>query len=163
MASLKASISVNQHLLILYWKIGSIILQQRNIEGWGTKAGPLRKLIRSLYGFHLQVLQNLKLKNLCSRLLHNYHGSILHIFGQSKKTDQSERSGEIKKYWVCAIFEGQKSIASAHQTLVPLLLPEDIQNISNWSTQPRLKANWEVTLRKRILRSKKIAVRLIKL
>src|SRR5476649_2415078 len=36
-ARLKASISVNQHLLILYWKIGNIILQQQNAEGWGTK------------------------------------------------------------------------------------------------------------------------------
>jgi predicted nuclease of restriction endonuclease-like (RecB) superfamily len=34
---LKAAISVNQHLLILYWKIGNIILEQRNAEGWGTK------------------------------------------------------------------------------------------------------------------------------
>lgn len=34
---LKAAISVNQHLLMLYWKIGSIILQQQTTEGWGTK------------------------------------------------------------------------------------------------------------------------------
>ncbi|SHM41305.1 YhcG family protein [Mucilaginibacter sp. OK098] len=34
---LKAAISVNQHLLMLYWKIGSIILQQQSTEGWGTK------------------------------------------------------------------------------------------------------------------------------
>ncbi len=36
-ARLKASASVNHHLLILYWKIGNIILQQQNLEGWGTK------------------------------------------------------------------------------------------------------------------------------
>lgn len=35
-ARLKAAISVNQHLLLLYWKIGNIILQQQNSEGWGT-------------------------------------------------------------------------------------------------------------------------------
>ncbi|MEP6611858.1 MAG: DUF1016 N-terminal domain-containing protein, partial [Mucilaginibacter sp.] len=34
---LKAAISVNQHLLMLYWKIGSIILEQQSTEGWGTK------------------------------------------------------------------------------------------------------------------------------
>lgn len=34
---LKAAISVNQHLLMLYWKIGSIILRQQSTEGWGTK------------------------------------------------------------------------------------------------------------------------------
>ncbi len=36
-ARLKAAISVNQHLLLLYWKIGNIILQQQRLEGWGTK------------------------------------------------------------------------------------------------------------------------------
>jgi len=36
-ARLKASISVNRHLLMLYWKIGNIILEQQNAEGWGTK------------------------------------------------------------------------------------------------------------------------------
>ncbi|MDB4903927.1 MAG: hypothetical protein JWQ63_3208 [Mucilaginibacter sp.] len=36
-ARLKAAISVNQHLLMLYWKIGNIILEQQNSEGWGTK------------------------------------------------------------------------------------------------------------------------------
>ncbi len=36
-ARLKAATSVNRHLLILYWKIGNIILQQQNLEGWGTK------------------------------------------------------------------------------------------------------------------------------
>jgi predicted nuclease of restriction endonuclease-like (RecB) superfamily len=36
-ARLKAAISVNQHLLVLYWKIGNIILEQQSAEGWGTK------------------------------------------------------------------------------------------------------------------------------
>ena len=36
-ARLRAAISVNQHLLVLYWKIGKIILEQQNAEGWGTK------------------------------------------------------------------------------------------------------------------------------
>ena len=36
-ARLKAAISVNQHLLMLYWKIGNIILEQQSAEGWGTK------------------------------------------------------------------------------------------------------------------------------
>ena len=36
-ARLRAAISVNQHLLMLYWKIGNIILEQQNAEGWGTK------------------------------------------------------------------------------------------------------------------------------
>jgi predicted nuclease of restriction endonuclease-like (RecB) superfamily len=36
-ARLRAAISVNQHLLVLYWKIGRIILEQQSAEGWGTK------------------------------------------------------------------------------------------------------------------------------
>jgi len=36
-ARLRAAISVNQHLLILYWRIGRIILEQQSAEGWGTK------------------------------------------------------------------------------------------------------------------------------
>ena len=34
---LNAAISVNKHLLLLYWRIGNIILQRQNEEGWGTK------------------------------------------------------------------------------------------------------------------------------
>ncbi|MHC1707345.1 MAG: YhcG family protein [Bacteroidales bacterium] len=33
----KASVSVNTHLLLLYWIIGNKILEQQNKEGWGTK------------------------------------------------------------------------------------------------------------------------------
>ena len=36
-ARLKATISANASLLYLYWEIGNIILEQKNIEGWGTK------------------------------------------------------------------------------------------------------------------------------
>lgn len=36
-ARLRAAISVNQHLLTLYWKIGKIILEQQSAEGWGAK------------------------------------------------------------------------------------------------------------------------------
>lgn len=36
-ARVKAVFAANSHLLILYWKIGSTILQQMVAEGWGTK------------------------------------------------------------------------------------------------------------------------------
>ncbi|WP_259066271.1 PDDEXK nuclease domain-containing protein [Mucilaginibacter sp. X4EP1] len=54
-ARLKAAISVNQHLLMLYWKIGNIILLQQNLEGWGTKvierlSNDLRKEFPSMKG-----------------------------------------------------------------------------------------------------------------
>ncbi len=54
-ARLKAAISVNQHLLVLYWKIGRIILQQQKSEGWGTKvierlSNDLRKAFPDMKG-----------------------------------------------------------------------------------------------------------------
>jgi len=34
---LRASISVNRELILLYWEIGHMILQRQKIEGWGAK------------------------------------------------------------------------------------------------------------------------------
>ena len=36
-AQTKAVVAVNQHLLLLYWEIGSIVLQRQNKDGWGAK------------------------------------------------------------------------------------------------------------------------------
>src|SRR5436190_168177 len=36
-ARLKVSLTVNQQLLVLYWKIGNNILEQQAMEGWGAK------------------------------------------------------------------------------------------------------------------------------
>ena len=36
-AQIKASLAVNSELIILYWKIGKIILQQQKEQGWGAK------------------------------------------------------------------------------------------------------------------------------
>jgi predicted nuclease of restriction endonuclease-like (RecB) superfamily len=36
-AQIKAALAVNQELVMLYWQIGSRILQQQQEEGWGTK------------------------------------------------------------------------------------------------------------------------------
>jgi len=36
-ARIQASLSVNMHLLVLYWKIGKTILQHQQAEGWGAK------------------------------------------------------------------------------------------------------------------------------
>ncbi len=33
----KASLSVNRELILLYWEIGSHVLQRQQMEGWGTK------------------------------------------------------------------------------------------------------------------------------
>ena len=36
-ARIRASLSVNRELIILYWEIGHLILQRQQTEGWGTK------------------------------------------------------------------------------------------------------------------------------
>ena len=36
-AQIKASLAVNSELVILYWNIGKIILQQQKEQGWGAK------------------------------------------------------------------------------------------------------------------------------
>ena len=36
-ARIKASLSANVHLLVLYWKMGKVIADQEETEGWGTK------------------------------------------------------------------------------------------------------------------------------
>jgi len=64
-ARLKAAVSVNQHLLILYWKIGHIILQQQNIEGWGTKvigrlSADLRNLFPDMKGISMRNLKYMR-------------------------------------------------------------------------------------------------------
>ena len=45
-AQIKASLSVNQEMLILYWNIGRLILDQQNKEKWG--AGIVRALSKDL-------------------------------------------------------------------------------------------------------------------
>lgn len=36
-ARIRASLSINQELIILYWEIGHLILKRQEIEGWGAK------------------------------------------------------------------------------------------------------------------------------
>jgi len=36
-ARIRASLSINQELITLYWEIGHLILKRQEIEGWGAK------------------------------------------------------------------------------------------------------------------------------
>ena len=45
-ACVKANLSVNRELVLLYWKIGKVILQRQSQEGWGTKI--IERLSRDL-------------------------------------------------------------------------------------------------------------------
>ena len=55
-ARLKAALSVNQELILLYWEIGQMILKRQRKEGWGAKvidrlAHDLRKEFPDMKGF----------------------------------------------------------------------------------------------------------------
>lgn len=45
-AQIKAALAVNQELILLYWRIGSDILQREQTEGWGSKV--IRRLSQDL-------------------------------------------------------------------------------------------------------------------
>src|SRR5438874_2367423 len=36
-AQIKATLSVNKELMILYWSIGKVIAEKQTADGWGTK------------------------------------------------------------------------------------------------------------------------------
>lgn len=47
-ARIRAAVSANMHLLVLYWKMGRAILQSQEAEGWGVKIiGNLAKDLRA--------------------------------------------------------------------------------------------------------------------
>jgi predicted nuclease of restriction endonuclease-like (RecB) superfamily len=55
-AQLRAALSVNRELVLLYWSIGRDILARQNEQGWGAKvidrlAGDLRKAFPEMSGF----------------------------------------------------------------------------------------------------------------
>lgn len=64
-AQLKASLSVNKDLLLLYWEIGNTILSRQQNEGWGTKvidrlAGDLQKAFPDMKGFSSRNLKYMR-------------------------------------------------------------------------------------------------------
>ena len=64
-ARLRASLSVNRELILLYWQIGKDILLRQQDEGWGTKvisrlAEDLRKEFPDMKGFSRSNLMNMK-------------------------------------------------------------------------------------------------------
>ena len=64
-ARIKAALSVNRHLITVYWKIGNIIRQQQNMEGWGTKvierlSNDLRKEFPDMKGMSVRNLKYMK-------------------------------------------------------------------------------------------------------
>jgi len=55
-ARLRATLAVNQELLDLYWRVGTIILKQQELKRWGAKviqtlSEDIRKAFPDLQGF----------------------------------------------------------------------------------------------------------------
>ena len=64
-ARLKATLSVNRELILLYWEIGQMILQRQKKEGWGAKvierlAHDLRKEFPDMRGFSARNLKYMR-------------------------------------------------------------------------------------------------------
>ena len=64
-ARLKAALSVNQELILLYWEIGQMILKRQRKEGWGAKvierlAHDLRKEFPDMKGFSARNLKYMR-------------------------------------------------------------------------------------------------------
>ena len=61
-AQIKAHLSVNKEMLILYWQIGKTILEKQQAEGWGTKvikrlSEDLLKEFKNMSGFSARNLE----------------------------------------------------------------------------------------------------------
>ncbi len=64
-ARLNAALSVNKQMLVLYWRIGKIILEQQQNEGWGTRvidrlSTDLRKAFPDMKGFSSRNLKYMR-------------------------------------------------------------------------------------------------------
>lgn len=65
LAQLRAAISVNKELVLLYWQIGQDILNRQQQQGWGAKvinrlAADLRKAFPEMKGFSLRNLKYMR-------------------------------------------------------------------------------------------------------
>jgi len=64
-AQVKVAIAANQELLILYWEIGTLILERQAKEGWGAKvreqlSRDLKKIFPNMRGFSKRNLLYMK-------------------------------------------------------------------------------------------------------
>ena len=64
-AQIKAHLTVNKEMLILYWQIGKTIIEKQEKEGWGTKiidklADDLRKEFSEKMGFSSRNLKYMR-------------------------------------------------------------------------------------------------------
>jgi hypothetical protein len=93
-AQVRAALSINRELVLLYWGIGGDILDRQKSEGWGAKvvdrlARDLLQAFPGMTGFGARNLKYMRAfaeripsSNLCNRSLHNCPGDTM--FGFSK-------------------------------------------------------------------------------
>ena len=85
---LKALLSANAEMLLLYWKIGKTILDQQDQSGWGSKvieqlAKDIKSELVDMHGLSVRTLNTsanslrpIRILNLCKRQLHKLSGTI---------------------------------------------------------------------------------------
>jgi hypothetical protein len=91
-AQVRAALSINRELVLLYWGIGRDILTRQQSEGWGAKvvdrlAHDLLQAFPGMTGFGARNLKYMRAlaeatraSNLCNRSLHNCPGDIMYEF-----------------------------------------------------------------------------------
>jgi predicted nuclease of restriction endonuclease-like (RecB) superfamily len=91
-AQVRAALSVNRELVLLYWQIGREILQRQDSEGWGAKvidrlARDLRAAFPEMKGFSPRSLKYMRAlaaaypdEQLCNGRLHNCPGRTMSSF-----------------------------------------------------------------------------------
>ena len=96
-AQYKATLHVNQELIMLYYHIGQVINEHKT---WGSKfienlAADIHMSFPNVTGYSARNLKYMAklaatylMKNLCNRLLHKFHGVILRFFWINFRTIQ---------------------------------------------------------------------------
>src|SRR5258707_15403621 len=87
-AQLRASLSVNRELVLLYWQIGRDILDRQDRERWGAKvidrlSVDLKRAFPDMHGFSPRNLKYMRAfaeawpeETSCNSLLHKFRGAI---------------------------------------------------------------------------------------
>ena len=83
-AQIKATLSANAEMILMYWDIGRLITERQQREGWGAAVIP--RLSRDLrndlpeekgfsernIGYMIRLARNMAFRQFCNRLLQNY-------------------------------------------------------------------------------------------
>jgi predicted nuclease of restriction endonuclease-like (RecB) superfamily len=92
----RASLSVNAHLLSLYWEIGHAILQQQDQKGWGSKV--IDRLASDLKG-DFQDMKGFSVRNLkYMRAFAGAHPNFMQLSAPKNPTIKKQKDGIVQAH-----------------------------------------------------------------